>query len=66
MAVLSFHAFEIGAHNVVILAGGYALGKFSVMVRIKIPLGFLVGSDGGYELSRRKRDGHPVPRRYQK
>src|ERR1039458_561028 len=42
VAILSFHALEIGPHHVVGLAGGKPLGEFACMVGIELPLGLFV------------------------
>jgi len=43
-SILSLYAFEISAHDVVVLAGGHAQSEFAVMVGIELPARFLIGS----------------------
>jgi hypothetical protein len=43
-AILSFYAFEISSHDIVVLASGYAQREFPMMVGVEIPPGFLIGS----------------------
>jgi hypothetical protein len=42
LAVGSLDPFKIGRQDVIRLAGGNALGEFAAMVRVNLPLGFLV------------------------
>ena len=50
MAILGFYALEIGAHDVVILAGGNAQSEFAMMVGIEFPLGFFIGGAANLDL----------------